>query len=92
MIRFSGRRIDELIHDDYCFQAKYSKTYKNRTEENRHMRTFLKHKAKVEEHNEKYNEGLVSYTMSLNSFSDIENSDFAAVMKEIEYIRSQAPM
>lgn len=81
-----------LIHHDNYFQAKFSKTYKNRTEENRHMRIFLKHKAEIEKNNQMYNDGLVSYTMSLNSFSDVEHSDFVAVMKEAQYIRSQAPV
>ena len=56
------------------------------------MRIFLKHKAEIEEHNQMYDEGLVSYTVSLNSFSDVEHSDFVAVMREAKYIRSQAPM
>ena len=81
-----------LIHHDNYFQTKFSKTYKNRTEENHHMRIFLKHKAEIEEHNQMYDEGLVSYTVSLNSFSDVEHSDFVAVMREAKYIRSQAPM
>lgn len=81
-----------LIHDVDFLQAKFGKEYENQAEDAYHMEIFLKHKAEVEKHNEMYDEGLVPYTMGLNSYSDIEHSEFAASMRETRRIRSQAPM
>ncbi|XP_055296471.1 procathepsin L-like [Sitodiplosis mosellana] len=75
-----------------AFKTNFGKKYKNQADERHHMRIFLKHKDEVEKHNQMFNDGLVSYTMSLNSYSDVEHSDFAASMRETKHIRSQAPM
>lgn len=56
------------------------------------MRIFLKNRDKVWKHNQQFNEGIVSYSMSLNNYSDMDHSDFASSMQEMKYIRSITPM
>lgn len=72
-------------------QAEYKKHYNDPAEEAYHMEIFLKNKDNVEKHNQKFEEGAVSYKMGLNEFSDIEYSDFSTTLEEARYKRSQTP-
>lgn len=56
------------------------------------MGIFLKHKEEIDKHNQLYNDGLVSYNMSLNAYSDQEYSEFSASMRETKYKRSLVPI
>lgn len=62
-------------------KTKYGKVYQNETEDNERMQIFLKNKRKVEEHNEKHSQGLVSFKMGVNKFSDLTSEEFNAQMK-----------
>lgn len=45
------------------------------------MEIFLQNKHKIEEHNGKHSQGLVSFKMGVNKFSDLTHEEFNAQMK-----------
>ncbi|XP_044264522.1 digestive cysteine proteinase 1-like [Tribolium madens] len=53
------------------FKSKYGKTYADANEENFRKQLFAKNLEKIEEHNKKYEQGQVTYTMGVNQFSDL---------------------
>nr|XP_015836649.1 PREDICTED: uncharacterized protein LOC103313498 [Tribolium castaneum] len=53
------------------FKTKYGKTYADANEENFRKQLFAKNLEKIEEHNKKYEQGQVTYTMGVNQFSDL---------------------
>lgn len=63
-----------------CQQSEYSKTYQNETEENYRMAVFLENKNKIDEHNEQFEKGLVTYKMGLNKYSDLTADEFRSRM------------
>lgn len=54
------------------------------------MNIFLQHKNEVAKHNQLFNEGLVSYTMSLNEYSDLSHTEFVSRMNGAGNERSRA--
>lgn len=77
------------IHLFVIFQSKYSKKYKNQADDRHHMGIFLRHKDEVTKHNRLFNEGVVSYTMSLNAYSDLSHTEFVSQMNGARYERSR---
>lgn len=45
------------------------------------MEIFLKNKHQIDEHNERHSNGMVSFKMGLNKFSDLSPDEFNAQMK-----------
>lgn len=65
----------------FCaFQLRYSKQYQNETEEAYRMNIFLEHKKRIDEHNEKFEKGLVSFKMGINIYSDLTSEEFGSRM------------
>ncbi|KAE8573296.1 digestive cysteine proteinase 1 [Halyomorpha halys] len=60
------------------FKVTYDKKYSS-AEEGRKMEIFLENKKRVEEHNQRYKKGLVSFSMSLNKFSDLTEDEFRSM-------------
>ncbi|MCK0538909.1 C1 family peptidase [Alcanivorax quisquiliarum] len=58
------------------FKATYNKTYSSANEENDRMEIFLDNKNRIDKHNQLYKNGLVSYTMGVNKFSDMTETEF----------------
>ena len=52
-------------------QQTHEKTYSTPDEENLRMTIFHKNKEMIEEHNKKYEQGLVSYSLKMNHFGDL---------------------
>lgn len=44
------------------------------------MSVFLEHKRQIDEHNEQYEKGLVSYKMGINQYSDWTSAEFVRQM------------
>ncbi|RZC31801.1 Peptidase C1 and/or Inhibitor I29 domain containing protein [Asbolus verrucosus] len=53
-----------------CLQKTYKKIYQNENEEKYRERIFLDNLQQIEEHNRKYDQGLVTYTVKVNHFAD----------------------
>lgn len=66
-------------------QIKFSKHYPNETEENRAMNIFLEHKKEIDKHNELYKNGLVSFKMDINKYSDLTSDQFAIHMNGLNF-------
>lgn len=62
-------------------QMKYGKNYRIETEEKTRMEIFLNNKHEVEKHNKKHANGLVTFKMGLNKYSDLTPEEFSAQMK-----------
>ncbi|RZC34147.1 Inhibitor I29 domain containing protein [Asbolus verrucosus] len=62
---------EELIEERWNdFKAKFKKHYADEEEENYRKALFVANLKMVEEHNEKYENGLVNYKMGINQFAD----------------------
>ncbi|XP_037827744.1 crustapain-like, partial [Lucilia sericata] len=54
------------------FKSKYGKKYRNALEDTQRFVNFKKNLFKIKQHNQRYEQGLESYEMSLNAFSDMD--------------------
>ncbi|XP_046811815.1 uncharacterized protein LOC111684261 [Lucilia cuprina] len=59
------------------FKSKYGKKYRNALEDSQRFVKFKKNLLKIKQHNQRYEQGLESYEMSLNPFTDMD-------MKEVQ--------
>ncbi|RZC34123.1 Inhibitor I29 domain containing protein, partial [Asbolus verrucosus] len=67
---------DEEISQKWAeYKAKFDKKYDDETEENSRKELFVKNLLRIEEHNEKYKQGLVTFTMGINQFSDLTKEE-----------------
>lgn len=71
----------------FFLQSKYSKKYKNLAEDRHHMKTYLSHKQEIDKHNQLYSKGLVSFSMSLNEYTDIPHDEFVTRLNGYKYSR-----
>ncbi|XP_031779205.1 crustapain isoform X1 [Nasonia vitripennis] len=62
----------QVLADDEWeqYKIKFNKKYANPEEEQRRYKIYLDTKKKVEEHNVKYNNGEVSFSLGINHFAD----------------------
>lgn len=44
------------------------------------MTIWLEHKHKIEEHNQQHENGIMSFRMGFNNYSDVKHADFATMM------------
>ncbi|XP_076429632.1 protein CTLA-2-beta-like [Peromyscus maniculatus bairdii] len=61
------------------WKRKYEKTYSQDEEGHRRM-VWEENKKKIEEHNAEYEQGMASFCMGLNEFSDLTNDEFWEVI------------
>ncbi|CAG9864912.1 unnamed protein product [Phyllotreta striolata] len=75
--------IDALSDQEQWLNYKktYSKSYRNPTHEKYRFSAFQRNLRFIEEHNLKYDKGLVSFEMGMNQFGDISPSDFIEGIK-----------
>ncbi|KAJ3648348.1 hypothetical protein Zmor_020158 [Zophobas morio] len=52
------------------FKKTYAKTYQDQAEESYRKSIFFKNLQTIEDHNQKYTQGLVTYTVAINKFAD----------------------
>lgn len=45
-----------------------------------HFRIFVEHKYKIEEHNQQFENGMHSFKMGYNKYSDMKHEDFVSAM------------
>lgn len=57
------------------FRARHNKIYNNASEEVTRLGNWLENKKLIEEHNEKFDKGEVSYQMAINQFTDMPKED-----------------
>lgn len=62
------------------FKAKYNKTYADKSEDNYRFKLFLENKHKIAKHNKRFADGLHSYTLGLNKYSDMSHQEFVRTM------------
>ncbi|CAG9857256.1 unnamed protein product [Phyllotreta striolata] len=58
------------------FKLDYNKTYNDDMDEFSRYKVFRKNMARVEEHNERYKQGLVTWTIGINKFSDLTEEEY----------------
>lgn len=74
-----------LNNFDVFFQSKYCKKYKDQADDRHHMETFMNHKHEIDKHNELYDKGIVSFSMSLNEYTDLPHHEFVTRMNGYKY-------
>ncbi|XP_055297154.1 trophozoite cysteine proteinase-like [Sitodiplosis mosellana] len=62
------------------YKVEHSKSYANDEEHDLRMKIFLQRRKKIAEHNKLFDDGLVTFTMGLNEFSDMTFEEFKAKM------------
>ncbi|KAL1131617.1 hypothetical protein AAG570_011231 [Ranatra chinensis] len=61
-------------------EVQHKKAYSNEDEEKERFDIFKENKKKIDEHNEKYEKGEVTWKMGLNAFSDLKPEEFKGMM------------
>ncbi|KAF6212413.1 hypothetical protein GE061_012935 [Apolygus lucorum] len=62
------------------YKAKYGKNYESNEHESLRRTIYFTAKEKVQEHNARFEQGLVSYKLGLNRFADMLNGEFRKMM------------
>lgn len=62
-------------------QTKYGKVYKNEQEEATRKKIFAEKLQLVKDHNQKYEQGLYSYTLEINKFADLTKNEIFSTTK-----------
>ncbi|XP_034256093.1 uncharacterized protein LOC117654060 isoform X2 [Thrips palmi] len=69
--------VDAILRQQWTqWKAEHNKVYGTPEEETLRFAAFQDNKKYIDEHNEKFNKGEVSYTLGLNVFSDLTNEEF----------------
>nr|BAN20095.1 cathepsin L [Riptortus pedestris] len=63
-------------HEWHKFKALHSKRYRSPSEELLRMKVFMDNKKLIDEHNERFAQGLESYTMKMNEYGDLTEDEF----------------
>ena len=71
---------DVLNEEWLSFKAKFNKTYSDPAEDNYRFKVFLGTKHKIARHNQRQANGLHSYTLGINKFADLTQSEFVRTM------------
>lgn len=79
-----------MSQDWHNFKAAFGRNYHSHDEERLRMEIFLKNKALIEEHNELFKKGLISFELGINEFADMTNEEFRSVML-VQNFSSLAP-
>jgi len=62
---------DGNLNDHWkSFKVKHNKLYRNQSHHDKKKQTFIQNLKKINYHNHKYNNGSVSYIVSMNIFGD----------------------
>lgn len=70
--------------DWIIFKEKHNKSYKDPSEEIYRMKIFQENQKKIEEHNQKYKNGAVSFRMQANQFADMSAAEFEKLKNKHE--------
>ncbi|XP_037919946.1 protein CTLA-2-beta-like [Hermetia illucens] len=57
------------------YKSKFNKSYKDAADEQQHREIYVATKAKIAEHNAKYEAGQVTYSMGINHFADLTEEE-----------------
>lgn len=68
------------ISNDFFFQFKHAKRYKNFFEDARRRNIYVENSKKVREHNQRFDRGEVTYRLALNKYSDLTNEEFISLL------------
>ncbi|KAL1505320.1 hypothetical protein ABEB36_004912 [Hypothenemus hampei] len=67
------------------FKVQYRKTYVSNSDLLLRKQIFAKNLEKIEEHNARFRQGLVTYEMGVNQFSDLTSEEFRALLGTKEF-------
>lgn len=65
-----------LYNDWEMFKIEHEKVFDDKSDEQFKYQVWLANKEFIDEHNKRYEDGEVSYTMAMNEFSDLTDSEF----------------
>ncbi|XP_055296407.1 procathepsin L-like isoform X2 [Sitodiplosis mosellana] len=72
----------ESLDDEWeSFKSEHSKSYESETEEVYRKSIFIANKILIDQHNNLYYDGEISYEVALNAYSDLTDSEFSSQMK-----------
>ncbi|CAH1391323.1 unnamed protein product [Nezara viridula] len=73
----------------HSFKLAHGKIYKSIAEERFRKNVYVENKMKIDEHNKRYEQGLVSYKLSMNHFGDLTNEEFRLMMNRLDVRKPQ---
>ncbi|GAB6025599.1 hypothetical protein CHUAL_011326 [Chamberlinius hualienensis] len=63
--------VDELLKEEFqLFQLQYGRNYQSQTEYQFQMNIYLKNRMMIASHNQKYHQGIPTFSMEINRFAD----------------------
>ncbi|EEZ97696.1 cathepsin L precursor [Tribolium castaneum] len=81
----------DLVQEQWgAFKVTHKKQYESETEERFRMKIFMENAHKVAKHNKLYAQGLVSFKLGVNKYSDMLNHEFVHTLNG--YNRSKTPL
>ncbi|XP_024081125.1 cathepsin L1-like isoform X3 [Cimex lectularius] len=94
LILFGVIALEALPHDFFLeewtqFKEEHGKAYKNLLEEKFRKNVFISNKMKIDQHNEMFRQGLVTYDMKMNHFGDLLEHEFKSLFNGFN--RSSTP-
>lgn len=72
--------LTELEDEWRAFKINYARNYNDASEESVRKNIFARHLKAIEINNYLYSKGLKSFTMGINEFADLDNSEFVKLM------------
>ncbi|XP_031628991.1 cathepsin L1-like [Contarinia nasturtii] len=72
------------IREWFAYKAKHLKKYSNHVDESNRLQIFLENKLKIIKHNLRFEEGLTTYKMGLNKYSDLSHKEFVFQMNGLK--------
>nr|ATU82738.1 secreted C13 protease-like protein [Pristhesancus plagipennis] len=84
IVAIQGAWVNTAPEDWMEFKAKFGKVYKNSFEELFRMNVYRENKRKIEEHNQKFENGEVTYNLKMNHFGDLMQHEFKALMNRLK--------
>ncbi|XP_055372848.1 cathepsin L [Condylostylus longicornis] len=73
--------LKDLIREEWlAYKMEHHKNYNEATEENFRMKIFLENRNKIAKHNQKFEQGLHSFKLKLNKYSDMLPYEFVSTM------------
>ncbi|XP_058793261.1 cathepsin L-like [Phymastichus coffea] len=82
---------DSAAREWNTFKAEHGKSYTNEIEEELRLKIFMENKQKIAEHNAMFEQGLVTYKLGFNEYSDMTHHEFVRTMNGFNKSRSGIP-
>ncbi|XP_076307720.1 procathepsin L-like [Tachypleus tridentatus] len=75
---------DVVMEEWKSFKIHHGKQYNDETEEQFRLKIYMENKRKISYHNQKFVEGLYTYSLKMNKYGDLLHSEFVKIMNGLK--------